>query len=45
MMDIKEKTLQAQHLTALIERNVAIVKFNQLTGKSIPVPPLPDMND
>ena len=45
IMDIKEKTLQAQHLTALIERNVAIVKFNQLTGKSISVPPLPDMND
>ena len=45
MMDIKGKTLQAQHLTTLIERNVAIVKFNQLTDKSIPVPPLPDMND
>ena len=45
MIDIREKTLQAQHLTTLIERNVAIVKFNQLTDKSIPVPPLPDMND
>ena len=45
LVDIKEKTLKAQHLTALIERNVAIAKFNQVTGKSLPLPTLPDMDD
>ena len=45
-MDIKEKTLKAQYLTALIERNVAMIaKFNQVTGKSLPLPTLPDMDD
>ena len=46
LVDIKEKTLKAQHLTALIERNVAMIaKFNQVTGKSLPLPTLPDMDD
>ena len=46
LVDIKEKTLKAQYLTALIERNVAMIaKFNQVTGKSLPLPTLPDMDD
>jgi hypothetical protein len=36
----KEKALK---FAALLERNMAIVKCNQLTGQNIPLPPLPPM--
>ena len=43
MADIK-KTLDAEHFTALIKRNTAILNYNQVSGagNTITIPPLPN---
>ena len=45
MADIKKKTLEAEHLTALIKRNTAILNYNQVAGagNTITIPPLPNL--
>ena len=46
MADIKKKkTLDAEHFTALIKRNTAILNYNQVAGavNSITIPPLPNL--
>ena len=45
MADIKKKTLEAEHFTALIKRNTAILNYNQVAGagNSITIPPLPNL--
>ena len=44
--DLQKKKLEAEHFTALVKRNIAIIQYNQLAGNtnSIPVPPLPNIN-
>ena len=41
----KKKTLDAEHFTALIKRNTAILNYNQVAGavNSITIPPLPNL--
>ena len=45
MADIKKKTLEAEHFTALIKRNTAILNYNQVAGagNTITIPPLPNL--
>ena len=45
MADIKKKTLDAEHFTALINRNTAILNYNQVAraGNTITIPPLPNL--
>ena len=42
MADIKKKTLEAEHFTALIKRNTAILNYNQVAGagNTLTIPPL-----
>ena len=42
----KKKTLDAEHLTALINRNTAILNYNRVVraGNTITIPPLPTLN-
>ena len=44
MIDLKKKILEAEHFTALVKRNNAIYQYNQLTGQSVQIPPLPDID-
>ena len=44
MIDLKKKILEAEHFTALVKRNHAIYQYNQLTGQSVQIPPLPDID-
>ena len=43
--DIKKKTLDAEHFTALINRNTAILNYNRVAraGNTITIPPLPNL--
>ena len=45
MADIKKKTLDAEHFTALIKRNTAILNYNQVAGagNTITIPHLPNL--
>ena len=45
MADIKKKTLDAEHFTALINRNTAILNYNRVAraGNTITIPPLPNL--
>ena len=43
MADVKKKTLDAEHITACIKHNTAILNYNVIAGNSNanPLPPLP----
>ena len=44
MIDLKKKILEAEHFTALVKRNHAIHEYNKLTGDSVPIPQLPNID-
>ena len=44
MIDLKKKILEAEHFTALVKRNHAIHEYNKLTGHSVPIPQLPNID-
>ena len=44
MIELKKKILEAEYYTALVKRNHAIHEYNKLTGHSVPIPQLPDID-
>ena len=44
MIDLKKKILEAEYFTALVKRNHAIHEYNKLTGDSVPIPQLPNID-
>ena len=44
MIELKKKILEAEYYTALVKRNHAIHEYNKLTGHSVPIPQLPNID-